>query len=62
MELRISFDSGTVLRLSNVKNFGFDAEDSTFDGESVNPPKFIQKKIDTYGNETVVPETRLTAN
>lgn len=55
MRIRISFDNGTVMRLDNVKTFGFDAEDSTFEEEvkTVRPPDFIAKKIDdTYGNQS----------
>ena len=47
MRIRISFDNGTVLRLDNVKTFGFDAEDSTVDDvTTVRPPDFISKKIE----------------
>jgi hypothetical protein len=35
------------MRLENVKTFGFDAEDSSYqDLEVVTPPEFISKKIE----------------
>jgi len=46
MKLKISFDNGTVMKLDNVKTFGFDAEDSTHEEvQTVRPPEFIRDKI-----------------
>lgn len=49
MKLQISFDNGTVMRLSGVKTFGFDAEDENIEQreEITSHPEFIQKKIET---------------